>query len=373
MAARPRFGLCLLAIALLPAGCLTRWLWHVDEATPALRTVDVPCAVQAIKEQPPAGGRAARLLIAFTAEDVEGSPLHLRGHGSERPGVLALRPPRFDGGDWRALPGAERFVPQGFALRVTRGDYFRTPAANARLEFEGTIAPRALAQEAAPGEVPPAWRDLAPMPGETGGWGMLRRCREGFAAQRWGAVIAGEQGRHWKQAALAWIGPGDRVLATDVMRAVLRDAGIDREVEVPAPEACALLARLDDPWSGPRFVRIPLPVLLQGADLALERRGDRIAWTRTQIWDGELSADTALLAGLPDYPVALAGNAFVYRWSAQVRESRIVASIFKGLLTPLTAALDFAISTNGAVLALTELVHELIRSDNIKNTPISDR
>jgi hypothetical protein len=374
MSARSMSVLLLPAIALLPAGCLTRWLWQTDDVAPELRTVDVPCAVHAVKEQPPAGGRPAQLLLAFTAADVEGSPLHLRALGGEQPGVLVLNAPRYEGGDWRALPGAERFVPQSFALRVTRGDWFRASAANAGIVFEGTIEPHELWGEIAPEKVRPAWRKLAPMPREPAGWGMLRRCLEGFAAQRWGGLIAGEDGRRWRQVALAFVGPRDEVLGADVVRAVLGDAGIDREVAVPAAERCALLARLEEPWGGEqRLVRIPLPVLMHGADLSLERAGELVRWSRAQVWDAHLAPDAGALAGLPDYPVALAGNAFVYRWSAQLRESRIVASIFKGVLTPITAALDFAFATNGVVVALGELVHELVRSDSIKNTPFSDR
>lgn len=347
----PTLGLLLLGLTV--SGCLTRWLWRDDGGSPPLRTIEVPCKIERVKQRRARDG-GGQLLVTFTPERVWDGPRHLRDFDRDQPGLLVLEAPPFDGGDWRALPGAERFAPESWELRVTRGDYFRQRHANARVTFDGVVPRAAIGELIEAERAPAAWNLLPPMTVEPEGYGLFRNCAEGCLSQDW-ARLLGADDRPYRQTALAWLGPDGGRLPAKAVRAMLDDRGLQRPAEgQPRPEQCSLLLRLDDYHGNHRFARIALPVLLHGKDLTLAAAGSRVGWRRTQVWEAQLERPPLALALLPDYDVRLRQPYFSYRWSTEIHESRIIASLLKGLVTPVTALLDFAVSTSPQLLAIGE-------------------
>ncbi len=352
--------LSVLALLLAPACLLTQRLWD-DTTAPrpkVLQLTSTPCAATAVRTRLRADGCTETVVVQFTAAPGADAPAHISRFAA-RPGWLELRPPAGDG-DWRTLPGAERFAPSSWDLRVTNGDYFRRRVANARLLFHGEVAPTVLGRLVAPESLPPELRagaaPLEPAGTELDDEGV---CLRAFATHAWPELLAGEPATSCRAEALAWLGPDGMPLAAPPV-AILEP---DRTYRPARPDAaeCSLLGRVTAAFGDPRFVVVPVPVLLQGRDLALVRDGDCVRWTRRQVWDAafvEVADARELAEFLP-----LRSRTFAYRFGREVEPSRIGDYAMAVALTPIVAALDLVISTNPSLLALYRYLFEPERLD----------
>lgn len=337
----PRSYRHLALLIVLPAsGCITRALWQDDGKSPQLVTLTVPCVAHETRSLGNGIG------VTFSVLPEAPAPRHLHRFTADRPGYLELTP--LDSRpDWRDQPGSERFTPESWEFRVSRGEHFRRPFANVRMVFHGTMRPDEVGRLLSPAEVRSIVGDAEQMPVSSRALAATAwdaRVAEAFRGQPWMELIAGEDPDvTYRGDAMAWIDENGQ-LAEPPRSAVFarRDERTRIERETMRHE---LVARLTNDFGEKHWVAIPAHVLFQGADLRLQRRDGVVHWSRRQIWRGDLLEHPPESAADP-FPLAMQADYFAYRWSYELVDDRLALHVLRILATPITAALDFLIMTN---------------------------
>lgn len=336
-----------LALAMLTSGCVfTHDLWTKpeDAAPPPVVGTNVPCNVLDVRTVPPASeDDDAGMLLQFVPADPAHVPLHLRRFTPDDPGWLLLQPPA--DGDWRTMPGGARFRAESWDLRVTNATYFAQPYANARVRFFGSLPPEAIATVVAPDDLPKSL-PAAPIPVSDALFDPTARVLRAFVGHDWAALLMpNAPPRRFQTEPIAWLGPDGEVLPQPPVAGILDDDGY--RPPHPQLERCSLLGRLKDPYGNELWVRVPVPVLLQGDHLQLARDGDRIDWRRSQIWRAIFVSGPSDATAALDLP--LRNRRFAYRWGEEVPPWHLPPALNEAkkiALTPLAVAADILVFGN---------------------------
>lgn len=331
-----------LATALALQGCITEAMWHKEQGPPELDAVSVHCEVLGVTTS--GGADDPSIHVRFAPQDAPAAPPQLSRFDPDRPGLFELQP-HAPGDDWRQIAGAELFNPSSWDLRITSGTYFTGVPANALLEFHGVVRPGDLGELVPAEQLPPGLRELGELPGDYPAlW--QTRCLESFRAHAWIELLSPMQtDGGYRQVPLAWVDDHLNTVAT--IRLPESASESENDAVRARLRGLRLLARLDDGAGNQHYALIGVPVLLQGTELDLRREGAAVHWTRSQIWTARLLARASEADGGTEFAVPLRGRSFDYRWFGELEEGGMALDLLRVLATPITAALDFVIMTNG--------------------------
>ena len=323
-------------------GCLTQALWDIDEEAPRLVETTHACKVHEVRGRLHHGSRDNKLCVVFSAQQTAYTPEHLRTYTEKTPGVLKLVPPERGDGDWLSLPGAALFQPEGWHLRVKRGEHFHVKRANARLLFWGTLAPAQVCEVLPAHRVATSIREQTPMPTPEANSGVLDRCLQAFHKRQWIRLATGERrwARGYTQEALAFVDANGKLVSRQALESRAGDPAVHGNVLADY----ALVARLDGPFQGDdRYVRIPLAVLMQGKNLDLRRVGNAVRWERSQVWHGETAQEKPGTDELAKLQLPLDLRAFAYVQVREVEDANLLPTFLRVLLTPAAVVGDYVL------------------------------
>lgn len=358
-------GAAILA-AILCQGCsLTGLLWAENRSAPELLFARGLCEVREVRGDFMARDPAAAVEVEFSVQRDYQTPVELHGCTAQQPGRLRLLPPTGEP-SWFRLPGAEMFQPTSWLFSVFRGSYFASASSRTKMEFAGILAPEKLGAILEAKDVPAevVWQkgltksDVGHVLGES---------LTSFRKRDWIALLTGKKRFTERDAVpLAIVSAGGNVVPpADVEEALAAAAVRVRTAEELAK--FTLVGRLDGGFGETLYVRVPLPVLLQGDDLQLARVGQRVFWRRTQVWQAWLSvpgererehaaeevkevpgaaetasaSDGAVAVSRPALGIPLRAGHFVYTHAQEVEGEPVLWTLGRILLTPPAVVLDW--------------------------------
>jgi hypothetical protein len=355
-----RCALFLLAACSAPPMTLTKELYRPHESSPVIVPGKFHCDVDAVRarlDEPPAA-RALAVDVTFPAAVEQQLPPHLQAYArSDQPSdqvsaTFALRP----ADERRRWP--EDYVPDaavrlGLSLRVQDARYFADGEPAAEVIFTGTARADAVAQPVAPGCVPTATAASWPKgPLPTGLAAVMRAVRR----HPWAQVLG--RARDTRCDPVAWLGPGDEVLAHEDIVLLLQPwRSVELRRAVPSglrADDCALLLRLVDRAGQREFCRVPLALLREGDDLVLHARQGGVEWTRREIWRARILADAGETASWPSTHLRLAHTRIPYGFDAVHRPVTWPGGLLRAVLSPLAWTVDLLAWTNPVLQKIIE-------------------
>lgn len=361
-----RASLTLLLIGVLALqGCLTKMLWAEDLSGPPLMHTEALCRVHSIRGDFLASAASARsgVEIEFSVQREKDTPTEVEPFTPEAPGRLRLRPPVAEE-NWFRLPGASLFVPKMWEFGVYRGSYFATRDSSVPLSFVGDLRPDQIGELRPDSKAPSAWRRMRRLPQADNLHELLAAGLKTFGARDWVNLITGEVGFTEHDAVpLSWLDAEGRVLSSKELQERLITSRLDPATAEDLAKY-TLLGRLDGAWGDPLYVRVPLPILVQGESMRLKRFGERVLWERSQVWTGELGGRAA--APDPEKPdsgktddvaaseartrpansIPLMTSHFVYSYAEENTSKSVLVTLAKYILTPPAILLDFVGQTS---------------------------
>lgn len=361
-----RLGLLPLALCLsscaAPPMTLTKALFRERPAVPDIVEGHYACDVEAVRgrlDQAPSA-RAMAVDVTFPEYSEQRLPAHLQAYGSTDSAsdtvkaTFALTPVegRKRWPEDYARDGATRL---GLGLRFQDARYFGDGTAAAEVTFAGTVSRADVARvvrSSHPGAAASAWQDLAIPQGLAP---MLRLVRRHSFGHLLGVTSPGARDRC---DLVAWLGSNDEVLAhEDVLLLLQPWRAVELERIPPtdiAFDECALLLRLVHQDGGVHYVRVPLPLLREGDDLALvPREQDQdVGWSRRDVWRAKMQPDAGPTEAWPEAGLRLAATRVPYGFDELDHPSKVPGAILRTVLAPVAFVVDVLGATNPMIQAL---------------------
>jgi hypothetical protein len=351
--------LALLA-ACAPSWALTKTMWRERDQKSEATTV-IPCMVREVRGRLDVDPGKRRLAVDFaTGVPRDSLTGHLATYTSEAAeggagiGTLALMPQQTRK-RWPEDFEAPRCEVDGVAFAAQDASFFRDGWLSVVVEMTGTTdlgSVRSVPAERAPGLTRDERAEWLPQALAES----LAPFVESLARHPWHELLelAAAPG-DVRVDPMAWLDPAGRWLAPDMVERLLDP--LAPRAGLPPIEECALLVRAVVAPAERRYYAVPLPLLAEGARLRLWREGDAVRWARSEVWAGRFAvpgaADKLVRLDLPRSP-----GAFAFTWQSEHGPGALatgLARVLKGLLTPVTAALDVLAATNPLFASLYSL------------------
>ena len=355
MTSRSLPTLPLLATCALASCSVTAWLWEDSQEAPPLERTDTLCRIRGVDGNfvDPKGDDS--VAVSFTVEREFDTPRILAAMAEDQKQRLVLRP-RPEDPNWMRLPGAARFQPKMWQFDVFRGTYFRDETASVPLVFLGAMRPDSV------GELIDAPTEVSPYSGLDGHdvdavhHPLARAAYDSLKREDWVRLLGGAENFTEREVTpVAWVDGKGRMLDPEKVQELLRRGDLDAAQKERIADY-SIVARLESGWGRPLYVRVAVPVLVQGKDLKLLRSGTSIVWQRRQIWqawhdDAPTRDPEAWRGALQDELVARAAAAtpllsdhFIYTYAKEAKgDSSVLATVGKVLMTPPAILFDFVV------------------------------
>lgn len=368
---RPRaaaLGLALLGLGACgaPPMQLTRALFAERTPEPGLVEGRYFCQIENVRGrlQEAPGQRRMAVDVAFPAASEQRLPPHLYAHGDQvANGDVVKATFALDQVESRRR-WPEDYAPAGATTRTAMGlrlqdaRYFRDGTVAAEVTFAGTVSVDAVGSVVpAPAGLPKtmAWQGL----GVPTGLAPLLRAARRHAFGRLLGVSA--SAAHDRCDLVAWIGRDDRLLTHEDVLLLLqpwRALDLQRSLPDDRLDECALLVRVLHADGRVDYLRVPLPLLREGDDLTLARRGEQIVWSRRDVWRARMQAAAGDTAAWPEAGLQLASTRVAYGFDDLVPAARWPWQVVRTVLAPLAFAGDVLAWTNPVLRALIDSMME---------------
>ena len=352
--------------------CLTRMLWADDPTNANLIQTDTICQIHSVTGNFYQVARADDLTPSGAIEIEFSTPTdkththpELRGYHADSPGRMRLHPPQTES-NWLSLPGAKLLRPRFWNFGAYRATYFHQRQASVPVVFVGDMAPAEAGSVTTSAAAPPHWKRLREYQAAAADHELATQGITAFEKRNWLQLLKNESGYTERDtSALAWLDGAGNVVHPAELAAHLQ-AARERTPGAVDLSQYTLLGRLDGAWGETLYVKVPLPVLIQGEGLELKRLGDRVFWRREQVWTGDLlpssapepsppttttdqltpPASTAPATLVAAHSIPMLADQFVYTYSVENPGDPILWVITKCLLTPPAILLDVAAQTS---------------------------
>lgn len=345
------------------------------EESPEIVRSDTTCRVEAVGGNfvDPGGDDAVH--IGFSWQPTVHGHSDLAATTATPAARMTVRPP--PEGSWLRLPGAGLFRPLGWHFRAFHATWFREASASVETTFTGLLRRSQVATRIPTAELPLTWRAAPPIgPQEQRDLG---DCLSAFARHDWVALLdEGPRLAALERTPLAFLDPRGRVVSPAEMAQRLETARFDPERAADIA-GYTLLGKQFVGFGKEFFVRVPLPLLIQGEELELRPVTAGVEWTRRQVWRGEIGpidavdetggagrsrgdgldeevllvpgapaqgaiAQGSIAQALPATGIPLDSPFFVYTYGKTDRGATLVPAFFKTLLAVPLATLDWIFS-----------------------------